>query len=377
MSGDVRRSRDSDEKRVKKGRTKDREKEMYERPASAPIPMPASVTTTRKKIVKTAVNATTLAVQVQPPTPTPRGTPVYTSLSESASRKDLNPAKDMSSESHYTYRLGNADEVKKQRDEDLAEDIDDVGRLVGKLIHALRAYSFLSTQTKTQTLRDLKGVIESLPRPPRALGVRKTLKDLEKEVLSVYERKWLGWDTVAGCVLGSGSGCESHSQDTYQKQSYDLRNECRRDYERGLEGLWEEFLGLEEEQMRDMARLLGRGSLLMRIFDTLSSLRASSEELLVLDSSIPSCIKKDFENILAELIDFDGIVRQGGEGEGEGVMKGLGVSVGGSASMQWRVLGIVSEKRRGELEGRMEVVKRTRGEVSGALLGVVEGLCES
>ncbi|KAH7329944.1 hypothetical protein BKA65DRAFT_564978 [Rhexocercosporidium sp. MPI-PUGE-AT-0058] len=265
------------------------------------------------------------------------------------------PQKDDDTTSDPGFRIGSDVDCKRQRDEELAEDISDVGIQIGKLIHALRAYSFHSAQTKTQMLGDLKGVIAALPGLPRGVVVRRVLGRVERE-----GRVCAG---VVGCCGTEGEirGVEGDRRDAGEEDEDGLG--------KGIEGLWEEFLMLRKKGKRDMARELGKGCILMRIFDLLSVLRAGSEELLALDLAISLCLRREFERVLGELRGFeDNSVEGGGDKKGK--------SGNGGANMQWRVLVIVQEKRREELERRMEVVKMGRGAVSVALLGVVEGLTE-
>lgn len=213
---------------------------------------------------------------------------------------------------------------------------------------------------------DLKGVIAALPRLPGEVVVRRVLERVEREVGGLFEEKRRVFGMVGGAAVGC-SGCESGRGEL---DAMDERD--NRDGKAGLDGLWEAFKGLEDREKRNMARMLSKTCVLMRIFDMLSSLRAASEELLALDSAVSLRLRREFEGVLGELKGFEG--GGGGDRGGDGAMNGLEERVGGSASMQWRVLGIVQEKRREELERRMEGVKRGRGGVSVALLGVVEGL---
>ncbi|KAH6718893.1 hypothetical protein BKA61DRAFT_570946 [Leptodontidium sp. MPI-SDFR-AT-0119] len=271
-------------------------------------------------------------------------------------------------EAEFNFRIGNPSDIKRQQDEELAEEISLVGIRIGKLIHAIRAYSFHSAQTRTQTLGDLKGVIAALPRLPGGLVVRRVLEKVEREMGGLFEEKRRVFGMVRGAAVGC-SGCESGRGELNGMDERD-----NRDGKAGSEGLWEAFKGLEDREKRNMARMLSKTCVLMRIFDMLSSLRAASEKLLALDSAVSLRLRREFEGVLGELKGFEG--GGGGDRGGDGAMKGLEERVGGSASMQWRVLGIVQEKRREELERRMEGVKRGRGGVSVALLGVVEGLAE-
>ncbi|KAL2067004.1 hypothetical protein VTL71DRAFT_1428 [Oculimacula yallundae] len=257
---------------------------------------------------------------------------------------------------------------------ELREDMTHLTTQIGKLIHAIRAYSFLATQTKTQTLSDIKNLIYALPRPPQALLLRQTLGVLIDDIGNLHEEKRAVFTrSFEGVLVGDKDKPDIQEWETWAGREY-VWDANTKEGKRGLEGLWVEFLSLEEDEMRDMARRLGKRCVLMRIFDLLSALRAGSEELLVLEERIGMRMKRDFEVILGNLRDCEGGT---GVGESEtGVIKGLGVSMGGNTSMQWRVLGIVEGKRRQKLEWKMEGVKKGRGKVSIALLGVVEGLAE-
>ncbi|CZS90990.1 uncharacterized protein RCO7_01372 [Rhynchosporium graminicola] len=263
---------------------------------------------------------------------------------------------------------------------DLPEEFPLVAPQIGKLIHAIRAYSFLNTQTKSQTLQDLRNLIEALPRPPRAMRCRQLLGTLMDDVGNLYEREKGVWRrAVEGVLVGEKVGKAGYNFDFEDNKRGGERDRGRAKKEVGLEGLWEEFISLRIDEMREMARTLNGACKLMCIFNLLSALRAGSEELLVLDAEISMRLESDFEVVLGELKDFEGtgftaLGMDGGEGEGG--LSGVGQIMGESASMQWRVLSIVQGKRKEGLQWRMENVKRGRGEVSVMLLGVVEDLAE-
>ncbi|KAH7403658.1 hypothetical protein BKA64DRAFT_777316 [Cadophora sp. MPI-SDFR-AT-0126] len=301
-----------------------------------------------------------LKIEIQPPTPqkVPNSNP--NPNTESKSNPNFRP----NSEPEYNFRLATTAEAHQQDNLELSHEIHQISTLISHLIHSIRAYSFLNTQVARLTLADLDAVIKSMPGPPRGLLVRQRLMGVCADVGTLYGVKRGVFGKGCGGVLGEGEGEEDDGDGVGDGDGGENQG--------GLEGLWESFVKLEDGEKRDMAgRLQGKCSL-MRIFALLSALRAGCEELLSLDSKISSRIQQDFESILGELREFDGI---GGGGDGE--RKGFGKGLGGSASMQWRVLGIVEGKRRKELRARMEDVKRGRGRVSAALLSVVEGLAES
>ncbi|PVH78297.1 hypothetical protein DL98DRAFT_590420 [Cadophora sp. DSE1049] len=295
----------------------------------------------------------------RPPVPENHVRPTFT-VQPPTPQKNFDPDLDPESGLGHGFRLANDEDTKRQRDEELAEEMQNVGILVENLIHAIRAYSFANSQMRMLMMTDLDNIVKGMPRPPRGLLVRQKLQSLQTDIANLYSEKRRVFTRCFQVVLqGSedGDGNEEHKE---------IRRDGR---ENGLESLWEGFMRLGDREKRDMAgRLHGRCTL-MRIFELLSALRAGSEELLVLDFKISTRLQKDFESVLVELREFDGV---GGGGGGDAVKKGIGES----ASMQWRVLGIVEGKRREELRARIEDVKRGRGRVSVALLGVVEGLAE-
>ncbi|KAL5314097.1 hypothetical protein ACEPPN_018521 [Leptodophora sp. 'Broadleaf-Isolate-01'] len=212
-----------------------------------------------------------------------------------------------------------------------SQEISIVGIRIGKLIDAIRAYSFRSAQTRTQTMGDLKGVIAALPRLPGEVVVRRVLERVEREVGGLFEEKRRVFGMVGGAAVGC-SGCESGRGEL---DAMDERD--NRDGKAGLDGLWEAFKGLEDREKRNMARMLSKTCVLMRIFDMLSSLRAASEELLALDSAVSLRLRREFEGVLGELKGFEG--GGGGDRGGDGAMNGLEERVGGSARKEERGAG--------------------------------------
>lgn len=226
------------------------------------------------------------------------------------------------------------------------EEMQAVGVLIGELVHAIRTLSFGIGQVRTQTLDDISGVGDAMHHSSEASTIWEKLRTLYEEVAGLYAEKKKVLDCSCGSVLGE------------------------------LEGLWGEFEGLDERVQRVMANELRKGSGLMRIFDILSALRAGCEELLSLSQRISSRLSKDFDMILTELKGLED-AGCGGDGQMErGGAGGKGEGLRGSASMKWRVLDIVVEKRAENSEEKVKAVKSIRGLVSLAVLGVVEGLVE-
>ncbi|KAI6709228.1 hypothetical protein JHW43_008257 [Diplocarpon mali] len=216
------------------------------------------------------------------------------------------------------------------RKQELDSEIAEVSIHMDKLLHSIRAYSFLATQTQVQTLSDLSSLLATLPAPPRALLARVQIQTLEQDVGGLHAEKKRAFRRAFEPALAS------------------------------LTELWSEFRALGDEEKRAMAARLRSGCVLMRIFDSLSLLRAACEELLALDLKIGQRVARDFDAVLTQLREAECFKR------GEG----------GGASMQWMVLGIVEGKRWERLKEKIEAVKWERGVVSAALLGVAEALGE-
>ncbi|KAK0104807.1 hypothetical protein ONS95_005075 [Cadophora gregata] len=259
---------------------------------------------------------------------------------------------------------------------ELTEELASISILIANLAHSIRAYSFTNMQVKRQVLGDIDGVIQALPRPPRGLLVRQRLVRLRGEMGGLWEAKGEVFERGFGGVFLSGGGrgggeAERDGSDgslsLSLNLSFSLESLERNGDGDGLEALWEGFMRLSDEEKMNMAWNLTKKCPLMRIFELLSKARAGSEDLLVLDNKMSNLLKKEFDGVLAELREFDGYGGVDGEKKG---------GLGETPSMQWRVLGIMEGKRREELRARMEDVKRGRGRVSVALLGVVEGLVE-
>lgn len=261
------------------------------------------------------------------------------------------------------FHLATTSEAHLRAVEELTEEIQAVGMLIGNLVHSIRAYSFANSQMRMLMTGDLDKVISALPRPPRGLLVRQQIQNLHMDIANLYEEKKRVFGRCFRVLIrGEGDGEEEEEEERGRGRGRIANG----DMGLGLEGLWEIFMQLEDEEKRGMASQLKGKCTLMRIFALLSALRTGIEELLGLDEKISIRLQQEFEGVLVELREFDGCER------GDGVNQGIG----GSASMQWRVLSLVERKRKDELRTRMEDVKRGRGRVSVALLGVVEGLAE-
>ncbi|KAN0116770.1 hypothetical protein V8E51_002747 [Hyaloscypha variabilis] len=198
---------------------------------------------------------------------------------------------------------------------------DELNYNIASLTTAIRDYSSLTAEAKTNTISDLNSILDTISE--NSLVYTK-LEILRSHIASLYLMK----DDISIHYFSPAI------------ESFPV--------------LWKEFLDLDEETQQAEARRQSPASGIMRMFTILASLRGACNVQQDLDGGVEKKVGSQFEDILGDL-------------------KDLGAQ---EAAMKWRVLGMVVGKRRQEGERGLEEILRVRMRVSGLLMEAVEGLGE-